>query len=403
MLTFADAGRVLGPGLRGAAGIGLLCLAASCASVKQGDGGASRPTGASASAPAATAPAMPAASRPALNAEQRAAVERMLAAVDHVRATLVELGGIRTQTPEFLLLTPAWQRRRLEALLLLNRDGPPRAAALREYLAAVQRTFGIVDQRGPLDGSLTSKSVASFAVAEAEYLAASDGVVVVAQTPEQKAAAERMVIAGMEEVRGLEGSLAMRSHTPEALLGLLNAYRRQCDSDLLLNPAGPRRQAIVDLYLAQARKCYADVWARRNIDATPATLAMAEYAVADAELLAADPGTRPAAAPEVVARLLEAAKQANVGLLQTQFITSLSEERLELRVEWMKRQLAAERLAHPLAAERRKALDAYGAGIKELAQYVETRIPIDSTPMKLAMMEYALAEVDYFVAGGDGE
>jgi len=395
MFTLARPSRKQSPRFIVLTASGILCLAASCIQAPAANGAPPRPAETSAPLPVATTPASPAAARPASNAGQRAAAERMLTAAEQALAGLHDLEGIRPRAWEFMAETLTWHRRRLEAQLLLYPEGPQRAAALGEYLTTTRQYAADQQARRNINATPNAVNLAAYAEAEAEYLAASDGALPAAQTPEQQAAAQRMIDAAtlvVQDILDLEHS---RPRTPEFLQLRLEALRRQLDANLLLNPAGPQRQAFVEGYLAQARQCASDVNARKNLDATPATIAQTEYAVADAELLAAGP----AAPPDVVARLQAAAKQVYDGLLRIAPIQPRTPESLALRLEWMKKLMAADLLAHPRPADQRPFLEQYAAEARQSALDIKRRVSIDATRAHVAMTEYAVAQADYFLAG----
>jgi hypothetical protein len=221
---------------------------------------------------------------------ERSAAEAMLGAARGAYAALLELEEIRARSPEFLDLELAYLRSTLEAQLRLYPPGAERTAALGKYLAETQEVQKKLEKRRDLDATRASISRAAFAVAEARYFQAADAAGhdprhPGALTAVEHAAAEEMLTLAREALRGLMDLVEIRARSPEFLEAQLEAQRTVLEAALCVYAAGPERSAALERHVAATQEVQAMILARRDLDATRASVAQAAYAVAEAEFL----------------------------------------------------------------------------------------------------------------------
>jgi hypothetical protein len=339
---------------------------------------------------------------PALTAAQRAAAEHMRSAAKKALEGLTNLEAIRARTPEFFAQKLLWQRHGLDTDLLLNPQGPQRTAALQEFLQATAKCYDETVARAQIDATKASIALAAFTKAQAEYLVLTDGNLSPATTPEQKQLAQQMLDLAQQQFQGILDLENIRPRTPEFLQLRLDTCRCERLAQCLLHATGPERRSALQRYVDQIKRVAADTHAREGIDATKASLAAADYALAEAQyLLLTDGILAPATTPEqkqLAQQMLDLAQQQFQGILDLENIRPRTPEFLQLRLDACRRLLDTEYLLTPTGPQRRQALETYRTQAKNTYDEILKRMNLDATPASIAMADYAVAEADWLLA-----
>lgn len=237
----------------------------------------------------------PAGHRPAQLAAARRAAEASLKAARTAARALGAMVAMRARiTPECLELWRRWAWYVMEAQRNLARAPKQEVAAVREYRSSCKQMLAEVKKRRGVDATDVQVPAAEHAVAEADYILA--GLLArqvaaggkPAAGPTKKQSAQAMLAAAKAAGSALEAIERDRGVLTPMFRAMQHHWARKAmEAKVHLAPTARERTTAIQDYLKYSRMIRQRIRHRKNIDATAADVAAAEYYIAEAEYLLA--------------------------------------------------------------------------------------------------------------------